>query len=177
MLTAAILGALLAVALSLCLAVYAAADRFLCVAPCLSAAAAIGNSEDLIRMGFSEKRLNEDLSVGGFDCIVIGSGIGGLTTATLLSRRGKRVLLLEQHDVIGEIHHSTCSLMEVDEYSSGGCTHTFIEKGYEFDTGIHYIGGEVGDPRSALGFIFNMLTLGRLKWTKVINFTTRFLII
>ena len=56
------------------------------------------------------------------DAIVIGSGIGGLTTAALLSRIGKKVLVLEQH------------------YIAGGCTHTFEDKGYEFDTGIHYIG-------------------------------------
>ena len=34
---------------------------------------------------------------------------------------GKKVLVLEQHYIAG-----------------GGC-HTFKEKGYEFDTGLHYI--------------------------------------
>ena len=57
-----------------------------------------------------------------FDAIVIGSGIGGLTTACLLSRAGRRVLVLEQHD------------------KPGGCTHTFTELGGLFDSGIHYIG-------------------------------------
>ncbi|XP_076106915.1 all-trans-retinol 13,14-reductase-like isoform X1 [Mytilus galloprovincialis] len=56
------------------------------------------------------------------DAIVIGSGIGGLSTAVLLAKAGKKVLVLEQHD------------------QAGGCCHTFIDKGYEFDTGIHYIG-------------------------------------
>ena len=45
------------------------------------------------------------------DAIVIGSGIGGLSVAALLSKVGQRVLVLEQHDV------------------AGGCTHTFADKG------------------------------------------------
>lgn len=51
------------------------------------------------------------------DAIVIGSGVGGLTAAALLSKAGKRVLVLEQHD------------------QAGGCTHTFENKGFEFDVG------------------------------------------
>jgi len=47
----------------------------------------------------------------------VGSGIGGLTTAVLLGRAGYKVLVLEQHD------------------QAGGCCHTFVDKGYEFDTG------------------------------------------
>ena len=51
------------------------------------------------------------------DAIVVGSGIGGLTAATALAKAGKKVLVLEQHD------------------QAGGCCHTFIEKGFEFDVG------------------------------------------
>ena len=69
------------------------------------------------RDGFSKKKIPNDL-----DVIVIGSGIGGLTTAGLLARVGKKVLVLEQH------------------YIAGGSTHCFEEKNFEFDTGIHYIG-------------------------------------
>jgi len=46
-----------------------------------------------------------------WDAIVIGSGIGGMTTAAILSKIGKRVLVLEQHD------------------QAGGCCHTYIDKG------------------------------------------------
>ena len=56
------------------------------------------------------------------DAIIIGSGIGGLSCAAFLSRVGKRCLVLEQH------------------YIAGGCTHSFVEHGYEFDTGVHYVG-------------------------------------
>lgn len=57
-----------------------------------------------------------------FDVITIGSGMGGLTTATALSRMGHKVLLLEQADEIG------------------GLTHTFSREGFSWDVGIHYCG-------------------------------------
>ena len=92
--------------------------------------------------GFSKVKIPESI-----DVIVIGSGIGGLTTAALLARRGKRVLVVEQHDKLG------------------GCTHSFDENGFEFDSGLHYVGGEVGDSKSQIGFIFDLLSGGELKWT------------
>uniref|UniRef100_A0A7S3YMN9 Amine oxidase domain-containing protein n=1 Tax=Lotharella globosa TaxID=91324 RepID=A0A7S3YMN9_9EUKA len=57
-----------------------------------------------------------------YDVIVIGSGIGGLTTASLIANTGKSVLVLEQHD------------------RAGGCLHTFTEHGGYFDSGVHYVG-------------------------------------
>ena len=42
-----------------------------------------------------------------WDVIVIGSGIGGLATAALLSRHaGKKVLVLERHYTAGGFTHS-----------------------------------------------------------------------
>ena len=46
-----------------------------------------------------------------WDAIVIGSGMGGLTVASIMAKTGKKVLVLEQHD------------------QSGGCCHTFVDKG------------------------------------------------
>jgi hypothetical protein len=57
-----------------------------------------------------------------FDTIIIGSGIGGLCTASLLAQQGQKVLVLEQH------------------YVAGGACHCFTTKGYRFATGIHYVG-------------------------------------
>ena len=63
-----------------------------------------------------------------FDTIVIGSGIGGLCTASLLSQKGnQKVLVLEQHPFV-----------------AGGAMHCFNSRGYRFATGIHYI-GDMGD--------------------------------
>ncbi len=56
------------------------------------------------------------------DCVVIGSGIGGLTSAVALARAGMRVIVLEQH------------------YLPGGWTHSFTLDGYSFSPGVHYIG-------------------------------------
>lgn len=62
--------------------------------------------------GFSVDKVPQNL-----DAIVIGSGIGGLTVAATLAKVGKKVLVLEQHD------------------QSGGCCHTYVDKGFEFDVG------------------------------------------
>ena len=56
------------------------------------------------------------------DVIVIGSGMGGMTTAAALSRFGHKVLLLEQAP------------------SLGGLTHSFSREGFSWDVGLHYCG-------------------------------------
>ncbi len=52
-----------------------------------------------------------------YDAIVIGAGCGGVTVASLLAKKGRDVLLLEQGDFIG------------------GCCSTFEKKGFRFDAG------------------------------------------
>ena len=71
-----------------------------------------------IRKRFSSKHVENRY----YDVIIVGSGMSGLSTAALLSIYGKKVLVLEQH------------------YEAGGCMHMFEDKGYLFDTGLHYIG-------------------------------------
>jgi all-trans-retinol 13,14-reductase len=56
-----------------------------------------------------------------FDDIVIGTGMGGLTVGALLANAGRRVLLLEAHDV------------------PGGYAHTFRVKEFRFCAQVHYI--------------------------------------
>ena len=80
-----------------------------------------------------------------YDAIIIGSGMGGLTTAALLAKEGQKILLLERH------------------YTPGGFTHVFKRKGYEWDVGIHYI-GEVQRPMSVIKKLFDYVSDGNLKW-------------
>ncbi|MDJ1176049.1 C-3',4' desaturase CrtD [Roseofilum capinflatum] len=56
-------------------------------------------------------------------CIVVGAGIGGLTTAALLARRGYSVLILDQAIV------------------PGGCASTFKRRGFTFDVGATQVAG------------------------------------
>jgi all-trans-retinol 13,14-reductase len=88
---------------------------------------------------------------GDFDAIVIGSGIGGLTAAAALAKRGHRVLVLERHTQLG------------------GQTQTFQRREYTFATGVHYLGG-VGDdagPDGQFGRMLRWLTDGRLRFAAV----------
>lgn len=91
------------------------------------------------------KRYNLEDASQKYDFIVIGSGMGGLTAAALLSKAGKKVLILEQH------------------YTAGGFTHSYSRKGYEWDVGVHYI-GDVHKEYSPLRKMYDLITDGELKW-------------
>src|SRR4051794_1927659 len=77
---------------------------------------------------------------GPWDYVVIGSGMGGMTTAAALSKIGRRVLVVEQH------------------YVPGGFTDTFRRKKWRWDVGVHAV-GEV-DGRAAIGRLLGSLTDG-----------------
>jgi len=90
------------------------------------------------RLGLEERQ---------WDAIVVGSGIGGLTTAWCLAKVGQKVLVLEQHDM------------------AGGCCHTYMEKDVEFDVGIHYI-GHMGDGETDR-YLLDQITEGQLSWAPI----------
>jgi len=92
-----------------------------------------------------------------YDTIIIGSGMGGLATAAILSKEGQKVLVLERH------------------YTAGGFTHIFKRKGYEWDVGIHYI-GEVQRENSVLKKLFDYVTESQLKWADMGNVYDRIII-
>jgi all-trans-retinol 13,14-reductase len=58
-----------------------------------------------------------------YDAVIVGGGMGGLVCAAYLAVAGRRVLLAEQHDVVG------------------GNSQVFRRRRrYEFDVGVHYLG-------------------------------------
>ena len=89
-----------------------------------------------------------------YDAIVIGSGMGGLTTAAMLSDLGWRVCVLEQH------------------YTAGGYTHSYERNGYEWDVGVHYIGDVGAATRTRK--MFDFLTDGKLEWAPMDDEYDRF---
>ncbi len=58
-----------------------------------------------------------------FDAIIIGGGLGGLSAGAILSRHGKRVMLIEQH------------------YIPGGCATIFKRKDFLMEAGLHAMDG------------------------------------
>ena len=57
-----------------------------------------------------------------YDSIIIGSGVGGLTTGNFLAKHGQKVLILEKH------------------FKVGGYVTTYERKRYPMDV-VHVIGG------------------------------------
>jgi len=82
-----------------------------------------------------------------YDAVVIGSGIGGLIAANLLARDGARVLLVEQH------------------YMVGGYCSTFRRGGYTFDAATHFY-PLLGNPETLTGRL--LVELGvETRWVKM----------
>jgi all-trans-retinol 13,14-reductase len=83
-----------------------------------------------------------------YDVVIIGSGLGGLQCAYILSREGYNVCLIEKNQQLG------------------GCLQTFRRNNVVFDTGMHYIGGM--DEGQVLHNFFRYFKLaGKLKLKKL----------
>ena len=82
-----------------------------------------------------------------YDAIVIGSGMGGMTTAAALARFDHKVALLEQAPYIG------------------GLTHAFFHDGFSWDVGLHYC-GTFGQDEPA-GRILDWLSGGAIEFCSV----------
>ncbi len=72
-----------------------------------------------------------------YDFLIVGSGIGGLSSAVILAKNGYSVLVLEKNNQIG------------------GALQVFSRDKCVFDTGVHYVGGL--DPGENLQRMFNYL--------------------
>ncbi len=82
-----------------------------------------------------------------YDAVIIGAGIGGLICANLLARDGLRVLVVEQH------------------YMVGGYCSTFRRKGYTFDAATHFY-PLLGNAETITGKILGELGI-RNGWVKM----------
>ena len=58
-----------------------------------------------------------------FDAVVVGAGLGGLSAATYLAKAGKRVVILEKHNV------------------PGGYATSFVRGRFEFEIALHQLSG------------------------------------
>lgn len=82
-----------------------------------------------------------------YDAVVVGAGVGGLVCANLLARSGARVLLVEQH------------------YMVGGYCSTFRRAGYTFDAATHFY-PLLGNPATITGGLLRELGLTN-GWVKM----------
>ena len=72
-------------------------------------------------------------------CVVIGSGLGGLSCGLILAKNGWKVTILEKNSQIG------------------GCLQCFSRRGVKFETGMHFIGS--ADKGQTLSRLFHYLDL------------------
>lgn len=85
-----------------------------------------------------------------YDITIIGSGIGGLTSALELARNGYSVCVLEKHN------------------QPGGYAHNFKRGGFEFDVSLHHIGG-LSKGKSTHGVLKTLGVLDKIGFTKKKN--------
>ncbi|MCU0577870.1 MAG: NAD(P)/FAD-dependent oxidoreductase [Desulfobacterota bacterium] len=88
-----------------------------------------------------------------YDAVVIGAGNGGMTAALTLAQAGKKVLLLERHNI------------------PGGCATSFVRGRFEFEVALHQLSGmgsqeRPGPLRAILG---EMGVMDRLEFVEIEN--------
>ncbi|GMH48348.1 hypothetical protein TL16_g00272 [Triparma laevis f. inornata] len=102
-----------------------------------------GLEDQNVRTAFSKARYQKALkkkNCEDFDVVFVGGGLGTLACAAALARTGKKCLLLEQGDQLG------------------GGAHVFsVPGGFEFETGVHYLGNDIKMEK-----LLNFLSCGRL---------------
>ncbi len=83
-----------------------------------------------------------------YDLILIGSGMGALTVASLMAQlRGQRVLIVERH------------------FKLGGFTHMFKRGRFQWDVGVHYIGQM--QPGTMPRKLFDLATQNGVEWQRM----------
>lgn len=68
-----------------------------------------------------DEPVKTDAPESAYDLVVMGGGMGGLTSAALLAHAGKKVLVVDDHE------------------RPGGHAHAIRQDGYTFDTAVHLI--------------------------------------
>jgi prolycopene isomerase len=80
-------------------------------------------------MTFSNNQKRSALSEQNYDVIFVGAGLGSLSAASLIAQRGKKVLVVDKHNI------------------PGGYATNFKRKGFDFDVSLHSFDGVVkGGP-------------------------------
>jgi all-trans-retinol 13,14-reductase len=83
-----------------------------------------------------------------YDIVIIGSGMGGLVCADILSREGYSVCVLEKNK------------------QAGGSLQTYVRDRVIFDSGVHYLGG-LGEGQNLYQVFKYLGLIGRLKLQKM----------
>ena len=86
-----------------------------------------------------------------YDVIIIGSGLAGLSAGAKLTKAGKKVLILEQHKIVG------------------GCATCFKRDPYTFDVSLHELNG-VGRNKYSYPFYQDLNVLENLTFLKIPEF-------
>jgi prolycopene isomerase len=86
-----------------------------------------------------------------YDVVVIGAGNGGLTAALTLAKAGRKVLLLERHNV------------------PGGCATSFVRGRFEFEVALHQLSGmgSTKQPGPLRSILAEMGVMDKLEFVEI----------